>query len=157
MKTWPEGSGYKLDQWRNFYAQWIERVRALPGVKSAAYAGLPIRDHGYEPEIEVPGSLVPPNGPAALLHGIGSQFFATFGIPLLRGRDFNAQDSVGDNDALKVVIVNDSFARYFFGDKNPLGKRLSVGPFKNLEIVGVVGNAKLESLDASDLKLGRRS
>jgi predicted permease len=147
MQTWPEGSGYNLDQSRNFYAQWIERVRALPGVKSAAYAGLPIRDHGYESEIEVPGSQVPPNErPATLLNGIGSQFFATFGIPLLRGRDFNAQDSVGDNQALKVVIVNDSFARYFFGDENPLGKRLSVGPFKNLEIVGVVGNAKLENL-----------
>jgi putative ABC transport system permease protein len=147
MKTWPEGSGYKLDQQRNFYAQWIERVRALPGVKSAAYAPLPIRDHLYEPEFEVHGSRIPPNEkPAALFNGISSQYFATFGIPLLRGRDFNAQDSVGDNDALKVVIVNDSFARYFFGDENPLGKRLSVGPIKNLEIVGIVGNAKLESL-----------
>jgi predicted permease len=147
MKTWPEGSGYNLDQSRNFYAQWIERVRALPGVKSVAYAQLPIRGRGYDPEIEVPGSQIPPNEkPTALLNGISSQFFATFGIPLLRGRDFNAQDSVGANQALKVVIVNDSFARYYFGDENPLGKRLSVGPFKNLEIVGVVGNARLESL-----------
>src|SRR5262249_17788101 len=137
------------------YAQWIERVRALPGVKSATYAPLPIRDHGYEWKIEVPGSRIPPNErPTTLFHSITSQFFATFGIPLLRGRDFNAQDSgldyfealrsIGDNN--RVVIVNDSFARYFFGDENPLGKRFSVGPFKNLEIVGVVGNARLESL-----------
>jgi putative ABC transport system permease protein len=147
MQTWPDGSGYKLDQQRNFYAQWIEHVRALPGVKSATYAPLPIRDHGYEWEIEVPGSQIPLNEkPTTLLNGITSQYFATFGIPFLRGRDFNAQDSVGDNDALKVVIVNNRFARYFFGDENPLGKRLSVGPIKNLEIVGVVGNAKLESL-----------
>jgi putative ABC transport system permease protein len=155
MVTWPEGSGYKLDQWRNFYAQWIERVRALPGVKSATYAPLPIRGHGVEGEIEVPGSQIPPNGrPTTLFNGISSQFFATFGISLLRGRDFNAQDSGLDyfdaqnskGDYNRVVIVNDSFARYFFGDENPLGKRLSVGPLKNLEIVGVVGNAKLESL-----------
>jgi len=46
----------------------------------------------------------------------------------------------------KVIIVNDSLARYFFGDENPLGKRISAGPFKDLEIVGVVGNAKLETL-----------
>jgi putative ABC transport system permease protein len=155
MVTWPEGSGYKLDQWRNFYAQWIERVRALPGVKSAAYAPLPIRDHRGEGEIEVPGSQIPPNErPTTLFNGISSQYFATFGIPLLRGRDFNAQDSGLDyfdaqnskGDYKRVVIVNDSFARYFFGDENPLGKRLSVGPLKKLEIVGVVGNARLASL-----------
>jgi predicted permease len=73
---------------------------------------------------------------------------------VLRGRDFNAQDSGLDyfeaqnskRDYNRVVIVNDSFARYFFGDENPLGKRFSVGPIKDLEIVGVVGNAKLGSL-----------
>src|SRR5262249_46090260 len=120
METWPEGSGYKLDQWRNFYAQWIERVRALPGVKSATYASLPMGGHGFEPEIEVPGSQIPPNErPTTLFNGSSSGYFATFGIPLLRGRDFNAQDSVEDYKALKFVIVNDSFARYFFGDENP--------------------------------------
>src|SRR5215831_2437349 len=94
METWPEGSGYSRDQQRNFYAQWIERVRALPGVKSAAYGPLPIRDFGGEAEIEVPGSQIPPNErPTTRFHPITSQFFATFGIPLLGGRDVNAQDS----------------------------------------------------------------
>src|SRR5262245_58389366 len=155
METWPEGSGYKLDQMRNFYAQLIERVRALPGVRSAAYGPLPIRGYGGEMDIEVPGSQFPPNEkPTTMFHPITSQFFATFGIPLLRGRNFNAQDSGLDyfdarnsiGDYNRVVIVNDSFARHFFGDENPLGKRFSVGPFKSLEIVGVVGNARLASL-----------
>jgi len=155
METWPQSGGYKLDQQRNFYAQLIERVRALPDVKSAAYAPLPIRGFGGGIEIEVPGSRIPLNEkPTAMFHPITSQFFATFGIPLLRGRDFNAQDSKLDYfdarnskvDYNRVVIVNDSFVRHFFGDENPLGKRFLVGPFKNLEIVGVVGNAKLESL-----------
>ncbi len=155
METWPEGSGYKIDQSRNFYAQLIERVRALPGVRSAAYGPLPIRGYGGEADIEVPGSQIPPNEkPTTMFHPITSQFFATLGIPLLRGRDFNAQDSGLDyfdaqnsiGDYNRVVIVNDSFARHFFGDENPLGKRFSVGPFKDLEIVGVVGNARLASL-----------
>jgi putative ABC transport system permease protein len=155
MQTWPEGSGYKLDQKRNFYAQWIERVRALPGVKSAAYGPLPIRGYGGEMKIEVPGSQIPPNErPTTRFHPTTSQYFATFGIPLLRGRDFNAQDSGLDyfdaqnsiGDYNRVVIVNESFARHFFGGENPLGKRISAGPFKNLEIVGMVGNARLESL-----------
>jgi predicted permease len=155
METWPEGSGYKLDQSRNFYAQLIERVRALPGVRSAAYGPLPIRGFGGEMDIEVPGSQFPPNEkPTTMFHPITSQFFATLGIPLLRGRDFNAQDSRLDyfdaqnsrGDYTRVVIINDSFARHFFGDENPLGKRFSAGPFKDLEIVGVVGNARLASL-----------
>ncbi|MBO0861668.1 MAG: ABC transporter permease [Chloracidobacterium sp.] len=155
MQTWPEGGGYKPDQSRNFYAQLIERVRALPGVKSASFAMLPIRDFRGEMEIDVPGSQTPPNEKATtLFQSITPQYFGTFGIPLLRGRDFNAHDpgldyfdalhSIGDYH--RVVVVNESFAHYFFGDENPLGKRFSVGPFKNLEIVGVVGNARLESL-----------
>ncbi|HKQ77833.1 MAG TPA: ABC transporter permease [Blastocatellia bacterium] len=155
METWPEGSGYSRDQQRNFYAQLIERVRALPGVKSAAYGLLPIRGYGEAPEIEVSGSQIPPNErPTTRFHPITSQYFVTFGMPMLRGRDINAQDSGLDyfeaqnsiGDYNRVVIVNDSFARYFFGDENPLGKRFSVGPIKNLEIVGVVGNSRLESL-----------
>jgi predicted permease len=88
-------------------------------------------------------SAVRTKKPTALAHGINPQFFTTFGIPLLRGRDFNARDSVGP---YKAIIVNDSLARYFFGDESPLGKRISMGLFKDLEIVGVVGNAKLGSL-----------
>src|SRR5262249_4320526 len=132
MEMATDRSGYKLDQQQNFYDQLSERVTALPGVKSVTYSPgpLPIRGVGGEAEIEVPGYQRHPNEkPTALINGIRPQFFATFGIPLLRGRDFNAQDSVGP---YRVVIVNDSFARYFFGSENPLGKRVSVGPFKDL-------------------------
>ncbi len=143
-----EWSGYTTDQQRSFYQQLSERLTALPGVQSATYTNsMPLepKPHGKEEgEFEVPGSHSPPNEkPAALMHPITPQFFATFGIPLLRGRDFNWQDSVGR--IYKVVIVNDSFARYFFGDANPLGKRISVAGFE-FEIVGVVGNARLSSL-----------
>jgi predicted permease len=143
MELAPVRSGYNPDQQRNFYDQLRERVTALPGVKSATYALLPIRGEIGAGEIQVPDSHRRLNErPTSLIHPITSQFFATFGIPLLRGRDFNAQDSVGPP---KVVIVNDSFARYFYGDENPLGKRFSVGPI-NLEIVGVAGDAKLGNL-----------
>jgi len=144
MEIAPIRSGYKPEQQRNFFDQLKERVTALPGVKSATYAQLPIRGFFGAGEIEITGYQNRPNErPTALIHPVNPQFFATFGIPLLRGRDVNAQDSVGP---YTVIIVNDSFARHFFGEENPLGKRISVGPFKDLEIVGVVGNTKLESL-----------
>jgi predicted permease len=141
-------SGYTTDQQRSFYQQLSERLTALPGVKSATYTNsMPLEPKPWgkeEGEVEVPGSHSPPNEkPTALMHPITPQFFATFGIPLLRGRDFNWQDSVGR--IYKVVIVNDRFARYFFGNENPLGKRISVAGFE-FEIVGVVGNARLSSL-----------
>ena len=143
-----ERSGYTTDQQLRFYEQLSERLTALPGVKSATYTNAmplePKRSGKEEGEFEVPGSHSPPNEkPTALMHPITPQFFATFGIPLLRGRDFNWQDSVGR--VYKVVIVNDRFARYFFGNENPLGKRISVAGFE-FEIVGVVGNARLSSL-----------
>jgi len=149
MSLAPARSGYKTDQARRFYEQLNERVMALPGVKSATYTfslpfGPTLGGSSEEGEVEVPGSHSPPNEkPTALGHPIAPKFFATFGIPLLSGRDFNWQDSMGEP---KVIIINDSFARYFFGDENPLGKRVSVGPIKDMEIVGVVGNAKLSSL-----------
>ncbi|MGH9842140.1 MAG: ADOP family duplicated permease [Blastocatellia bacterium] len=138
-------SGYKLNQQRNFYAQLSEHVTALPGVKSVTYLiFLPFSGIESEGEIEVPGYQARPNEkPTALFNGIAPQFFATFGIPLLQGRDFNVQDSV---ESYKAVIVSDSFARYFFGGENPLGKRISTGPFKDLEITGVAGDAKLWTL-----------
>jgi predicted permease len=149
MEIAPLRNGYKLDQQRSFFDQLSERVAALPGVKSVTSSpgSLPLggaRSEGEIGEIEVPGFQSHPNEkPTVLVHGINPQFFATFGIPLLRGRDFNARDSVGP---YKAIIVNDSLARHFFGDENPLDKRVSMGPFKDLEIVGVVGNAKLGSL-----------
>jgi len=141
-------SGYTTDQQRSFYEQLSERLRALPGVKSATYTNsMPLEPKPWgkeEGEFEVPGSHSPPNEkPTALMHPITPQFFSTFGIQLLRGRDFNWQDSVGR--VYKVVIVNDRFARYFFGNENPLGKRISTAGFE-FEIVGVVGNARLSSL-----------
>jgi predicted permease len=145
MQLAPDRNGYKLDQQQNFYTQLSERVTALPGVKSITYLSfLPFSGMDSENEIEVPGYHAPPTEkPTAQFNGITPQFFATFGLPLLQGRDFNAQDSVGSP---KVIIVSDSFARYFYGGENPLGKRISMGPVKDLEIVGVVGDAKLWNL-----------
>jgi predicted permease len=145
MEIAPERSGYKLDQQQSFYTQLTERITALPGVKSVTYFSLlPFNGMEREGEIEIPGYQPNLNDkPSARVNGIGPQFFATFGIPLLRGRDFNPQDSVG---TYKAIIVSDRLVRDFFGGANPLGKHITVGPFKNLEIVGVVGDAKLDTL-----------
>ena len=141
----PAQSGYKLDQLRSFYALLSERVAALPGVKSATYTrNVPISGAYSRIGIEVPGYQPRPGEEMAVLFNqVDSQFFATFGTPLLRGREFNAQDTP---ESPKVVIVNDRLARYFFGAENPLGQRITLENYQDLEIVGVVADAKYRNL-----------
>jgi putative ABC transport system permease protein len=141
----PAANGYKLDRLRNFYGQLNERVSALPGVKSAAYMrNVPFGDGYTRIGIEAPGYRPRPNEEmAVLLNQVAPQFFVTFGAPILQGRDFSAQDTP---ESAKVVIVNNSLARYFFGAESPLGKRISLENYKDLEIVGVVADAKYRSL-----------
>jgi predicted permease len=79
---------------------------------------------------------------------VGPGFFATMGIPLLAGRDFNDMDRVGSH---RVAIVNESFARYFYGDKDGLGRHFVENRFKGTpdpetEIVGVVKDTRAGSL-----------
>jgi putative ABC transport system permease protein len=81
---------------------------------------------------------------------IGPGYFRCLGIPVLRGREFTAQDRTG---APRVAIVNEAFARRFWPDRDPLGKRLSIeGPEGNfMEIVGVVKDGKYTTLGEDPL------
>jgi predicted permease len=141
----PSQNGYKLDQLRNFYSQLNERVSALPGVKSVTYTrNLPFGGGYTRIGIEAPDYQPRPDEEmAVLLNQVAPQFFVTFGVPLLQGRDFSAQDTP---ENAKVVIVNNSLARHFFGAENPLGKRISLENYRDLEIAGVVADAKYRTL-----------
>jgi putative ABC transport system permease protein len=84
---------------------------------------------------------------AQALHVVAPEYFRVLGIPVLRGRAFDARDHA---DAPRVVIVNQSFARRHWPGENPLGRRFSLrGPQDAwLEIVGVVGDTRMVSADA---------
>ena len=70
---------------------------------------------------------------------VAPKYFATLGTPLLRGRDFDFQDKGGP----RVAIINQTMARYYFGNDDPIGKRVSFdGDGQPYEIVGVAGDAK---------------
>jgi predicted permease len=141
----PAQSGYKLDQLRDFFTGLGERLEVLPGVKSVSFVrNTPLSGRFSRIGIEVPGYQSRPDEEmAVLLNQASSQFFATFGTPILMGRDFGAEDTP---DSPKVVIVNESLTRHFFGSENPLGKRLSLESYKDLEIVGVVADARYRNL-----------
>jgi hypothetical protein len=127
-----------------------KRSKPRPGVQAVSASENPIlandnwssttRVEGYTTK---QGENVNPDVNAVL-----PAFFSTMGIPLITGREFTDRDSVG---ASKVAIVNESFVKYFFHDRNPMGRHIGLGSPQraklDMEIVGVVNDIK-----AIDLK-----
>jgi predicted permease len=139
-----EGASLNEQQSAAFYEQAIERVNGLPGVQSATLvAFVPISGGGYRRNTTIEGYQPQANEDTELnTNIIGPNYFNTLGIPLLAGRDFNAQDRTGSP---AVVIVNEVFARRYLGG-NAVGKRLKFGSGQFREIVGVVRTSKYRNL-----------
>ncbi len=119
-----------------------ESAGAVPGVERASYAAIvPVTGSGSMRELEVPGA--PPlsgNDRWVYVNFVSPEWFATFGTPVLAGRDFTARDRTG---APAVVIVNQTFARRMLGNRSPLGMsiRFVDGEEVQADIVGLVRDA----------------
>ncbi len=126
-----------------FYQQLEERVRALPGVQSVAYANrMPLRG-GWGGDVET--DLAPESGPDVDLQAVSPGYFETLGIPLMRGRGFTPADR---NGAPPVAVVNQTFARQCFPNTDPLGHRVRHGtgaPW--MTVVGVVNDIRRSGKD----------
>jgi len=135
------GSGYGREQLARAYQDLLGRLEAVPGVRSATMCGFyPMAGVGAMRPATVEGYRAKPGERRFLSENwVAPNYFATFGIPLLMGRDFTFQD-VGRP---RVAIVNQTFVRYFFPDGNPIGKHITFdGDTQPFEIVGVAGDAK---------------
>src|SRR5947208_4142536 len=133
-------AGYKADRAKIFYEQLLERVRALPGVRSAALAR--VRPFSYtvysSAPLEIEGYQPPRNEQiAADYNQVSEGYFATIGIPIVAGREFTRND---DENAPPVAIVNGTMAAKYWPGKDAVGQRLKVKD-KWMEIVGVAKNA----------------
>src|SRR5215472_12254817 len=133
-------------QWTAFGNTLLERIQAQPGFKDSAI-GLPtpLADNGASFNFSMPDHApLPPGTPtAADWVSVSPEYFQVMGIPLLRGRVFGREDADG---APPVTIVNEAFARFYFRNEDPIGRRLTFGfpPDTNVihQIVGVVGNVR---------------
>ncbi len=135
----------KPSQRVQFYDQVLTRVRALPGVQSAAFtSGLPMVTTGLITAVAIPGREVAPRRREGVSHRwITPQYFRTMGIPLQRGRDVEGGDR---GDRAWVAVVSTSFAERYWPGQDPIGKT-----FQHLEdtrtVVGVVGEIRVRGLE----------
>ena len=154
LLTLPKGRYANAPQFTSFYEQLLERVKNTPGVEAASITmSLPpnllelTNPFHIEGKPDVPGQPAPAVGEIP----VGTDYFATLGIPLFRGRLFSDQDR---SSATHVLVINENMARRYFPDQDPVGKRVQTGEYDPkgdwYTIVGVVGNVKYEGLGEKD-------
>jgi len=133
-----------------FLEQAVERLRAIPGVTQTAYTfSLPIAGSNWNSIFIIEGQPVPERSqlPSSGWIPITPDFFDTMGVRLIAGRGFDARDLATSPE---VVVVNETFARRFFGDNDPIGARVKQGwpedknPWR--QIVGVVTDVRMSGL-----------
>jgi putative ABC transport system permease protein len=125
-----------------FYERALERVKAVPGVESAALTNnLPLSGFDSIGYYTLPGrsSGDLPQKARVGLQAVSSGYFRAMGIPLLRGRDFTVEDE--RSGTAKVAIVSDSMANRYWPGENSLGKLLD----SNTTVVGVVADIRRDS------------
>ncbi len=136
-----------------FWQQTLDRVRALPGVESAALGtGVPFTGNHSRTDVTVEGMALPEPGsfPHPDVHRISPGYEKTLGIRLLRGRAFTGADR---KTAPPVALINDAVARRLFPATDPVGKRFAFGrprPGRALQwvtIVGVLADTRMYGLD----------
>ena len=144
----PIPAGYKDAAIPRVLQELLDKFKAVPGVSAASLSsnglfahsesGDPISVEGYIPK---PGELL-----HSRMDQVGPDYFSVVGMPILSGRGITAQDS---GNGPRVAVINQAFAKQFFPNTNPIGKRVTdtyPGNPASAEIVGVVADAKYNSL-----------
>jgi predicted permease len=145
---------YNNDKQSNFFTELKTRLESSPGVQSASsILPLPLSGDRFSISFQIEGREVArKDEPSADIFFTGVGYFRTMGIPIVKGRDFDQRDQHGSTP---VVIITEEFARQYFPNEEPIGKRIHPGistidgeasTFR--EIVGVVGNIRNRSLNS---------
>ena len=156
----PAISGYTAERIPPLYKSLVERLAAQPGVQGVAFANIGLLEgNEWDSTMTIEGYDAKPGEQRnPYCNAVSLGYFKTMGIPVLNGREFDARDegaapkpadpnqNDGRGNGYRHAIVNHSFAKRFFGDKDPVGRHigfgLNPGTPTPLEIVGVVRDAK---------------
>lgn len=138
-----------------FWRQFLERIQSLPDVKAAGITmSLPPNLLAITNPFTVEGQGYYRNRQLQLAEemAVSPNYFRSLGIPLVKGRFFSPSDKVDNEKDPMIVIINETMAKQFFGNKDPIGRRIQTGdpdpraPWET--IVGVVGDVKYSGLDS---------
>jgi predicted permease len=130
----------------NFHGRLLDTLKTAPGVVSAALAWSAPLGTNTGWLVYIPGYVPKPDEPRTTpwVDGISPGYFRTLGIPIMLGRDFDDRDAASKAG---VMIVNETFARHYFGEENPVGRHIGLAPgVFDIEIVGVVKDGKYTGL-----------
>ena len=152
-----------LERSSAFFQQLTEQVKALPGVQSTAVSSsLPLSDSGWGKLFTVEGRPYPTSldeVPLIQYRQLSNDYFQTMGIPLVKGRFFNDQDT---SESALVAVINETLAGRFFADEDPIGKRIFMGApeeliphgllppgfrFQRFTVIGIASDVKHDGLD----------
>jgi predicted permease len=142
----PSLTAVSPDELGSLYAAMRERLRRIPGVVNAAFSlYAPMSGDNWASLITVDGHA-PTERLIASWNRVSPGYFDTIGTPVVRGRAFDERDKPGTK---LVAVISQAFARKFFGDADPIGRRIGFTDSKGtgareLEVVGVVGDAKYQ-------------
>jgi putative ABC transport system permease protein len=148
--TLPEGAYPGAAQVKRFYQQALSRLAARPEAQAVGVvSSLPLGDTGagVRGDLTVEGEPTARPKVSAYKLAVSADYFRALGVPLLKGRAFDARDT---GDSPGVLIISDALARDLWPDEDALGKRINIG-FRGetwREIVGIVGNLKQRDLGA---------
>jgi predicted permease len=149
--------GYSNQQIVPLFERLLNRFQAIPGVRSATLSVHgPLDSSVATSEIRVEGRKIDARSELASVgvNPAGPRYFQTIETPILLGRDFTDADRAG---AVKVVAINQTVARFYFGDANPIGRRISMPGYRGdpgwLQIIAVVQDAKYHDLRERSLPM----
>jgi predicted permease len=138
-------AGYDAPRAQTFQDELLNRVKALPGVESAAFARMTPLSYGSysSTPVAVDGYQPPPEEqPIVEYNEVGPDYFTTLGIPLVFGRQFTRAD---DEKAALVAVVNETMAAQYWRGRNPIGERVQVKG-RWMQVVGVAKDSKYQSV-----------
>jgi predicted permease len=155
----PALSGYTPERIPPLYKSLVERLRAVPSVDSVAFASVGLLEgNEWDSTVTVEGYQAAQGEQMnPYCNSISPGYFKTLGVPIVQGREFDGRDegavpspagpgNDGRGNGYSHVIVNESFAKKYFGDRSPLGRHIGFGGNPGtpipIEIVGVVRDSK---------------
>jgi predicted permease len=143
-----------IDRLETLFGRLDERLRRVPGVEGVAYSMYsPMEGNNWSSGVSIAGRNTDPNQPdSTSWNRVSARFFETVGTRVLRGRGIDERDTPRGK---RVAVVNESFARRFFRDGDPIGQTVGIGDVSHaadFEIVGVVEDVKFSGATQHDVR-----